>query len=296
MSSYDDILNNTPDEAQAGAQFSKEEYAARKRAERDALYVLSDDTAQGVANDGGKFRQYLNLQSRFERYSAVNVLLILAQNPNATRLESFDYWKDKGASVKTGQTGISVLEAHEYTKEDGSPGIGYNAKKVFDASQIDMRKMKPEPAPPTYSDRQLLSALIHRAPVKITGVDVLPGDAATATNTENGEISVRRGMSFADNFRCLSRELAAAQIRDNPDTRIDPGFAAHCVSYILCKKYGVDEKQDDFKEAPDAFRYLDAQEMKSELSQIRDIFSDINYRMVRQLESLQKPVKNQEAR
>jgi len=287
MNSYDDLLNNNP--------LTKEEYAAGKQAERDDLYTLSDNTALEVAGDGGQFRQYLDLQSRCDRYSAVNTLLILAQKPEATRLGDFDHWKDRGGSVK-GQTGIAILEPHQYRKEDGSPGVGYNIKKVFDISQVNTSKMKPSKPAPTYTDRQILSALISKAPVKITGVDSLPGNAGAQTNPETGEISVRKGMEFSDTFRSVAQELAAADLTTGPDTQADPSFSAYCASYLLCKKYGVDTKDFDFKDAPGVFEGMDAQEVKGELSEIRDVANDISGRMARQLDAVSKPPKNQDAR
>lgn len=38
----------------------------------------------------GKFQAYLDVQTCFSRYSATNVLLILAQKPDATQLKDFD--------------------------------------------------------------------------------------------------------------------------------------------------------------------------------------------------------------
>jgi len=169
MTNYDDLLSNTPYGGQNG-QPSKEEYAAKKKAERQEVFALADNTALGIAGNGGRFQQYLDVQSRFGRYSAVNTLLILAQKPESTKLGSFEHWREKGGPVKPGQTGISIVEPQEYTKEDGTTGIGYNVKKVFDISQVDTRKMKSAP-PPSYGDRQLLKALINSAPVKIIGVD-----------------------------------------------------------------------------------------------------------------------------
>ena len=205
MNNYDDLLNNAPAEPQSG-QLSKEEYAEKKRAEREEVFDLSDSTALEVAGDGGNFRQYLDVQGRFDRYSAVNTLLILAQKPEATRIGDFDYWKSMGGFVRPRQSAISILEPHEYTKEDSSPGVGYNIKKGFDISQVDTRKVKANP-PPHFTDRQLLSALISKAPVKIIGVDELPGDLGAMTDPESEGVLVRKGMEFSGTFRGVAQEL-----------------------------------------------------------------------------------------
>ena len=289
MNNYDDLLNNVP--------ISKEEYSAKKQAEREAVYELSDVTAMVVAGDGGHFQQYLDVQAGFDRYSTVNTLLILAQKPEATRLGDFDYWKSKGAFVRQGETGISILEpGKEYERRDGSGmAIGYNIKKVFDISQVDPRKAERTP-PPSYTDRQLVSALISKAPVKITGVDATLGGLGAITNPETGEIGVCKGMGLADTFSSVARELAAAELSTGPDTQVEPQFSAYCASYLLCKKYGVDTQGFDFTDVSAVFGGMDAQAVKGELSQIRDAADDISGRMAKQLDAVQKAARNQEAR
>jgi hypothetical protein len=296
MENYDDVLNNAPAEKSGAPQLSKEEYAAKKKGEREDAFALSDQTALEVSADGGKFEQFLDLQGRLDRYSAVNALLVFAKNPNATRIGDFDYWKGKGCSVRPGQTaGISILEPHAYTKDNGTPGTGYNVKKVFDISQVDTRKLRATP-PPKYSERQLLSAFVANAPMKITGADELPGDLGAMTDPETGEISVRKGMNFSDTFRSLTQELAAADLTTGPDTQADPQFSAYAASYLLCKKYGVETERFSFNDAPGVFEGMDAQEVKGELSQIRNVAEDISGRVSRQLETQNKAAKNNDAR
>ena len=297
MNNYDDILNNAPAQEQNGnQQLSKEEYAAMKKAERDDLFELSSDTANNVTADGGKFQQYMDMQSHFDRYSAVNTLLIMAQKPEATRLGDFDHWKNKNASMKPKQKGISILEPHEYTKDDGSPGVGYNVKKVFDISQYNTQKMKPEPVPPTFTDRQILSALVHKASMQIVSADKTPSGRGAETNPETGTITVQKGMEFTDTFGSLAKELAVAKVNDNEVTKIDKDFSAYCVSYMLCKKHGADVENFSFDDVGKVFEGLEAQEVKGELQMIRETFADINSRMSRQLEVMQKTARNNEAR
>ena len=294
MNSLDDLLNNALAEEQP--QLSKEEYAAKKKAEREEVFALSDQTALEVSADEGKFQPFLDLQARLDRYSAVNSLLVFAQNPEASRLGSFDYWKSQNGFVKPGQSGISILEpGKEYEREDGSTAVGYNVKKVFDISQIDTRKLKFAPTP-TYTERQLLGALISKAPVKISGVDELSGDLGAYTNPETGSIYVRKGMEFSDTFRSVAQELACTEVNRGGKNTADPQFTAYCASYVLCKKYGVNTKSFNFESAPAMFRGFEAQDVKGELSQIRDAAENISGRMARQLETQNRAAKNNEAR
>jgi len=303
MVNFDDLLTNVPTEEQNTPQLSKEDYAAKKKTERDNVFALSDDTALHASGNGEQFRSFLDVQGQFDRYSAVNALLIYAQqeslpNEKATRLGSFDYWKKSDCSVKPGQMAIDILEPHEYKKEDGSPGTGYNVKKVFDISQVDTRKLRVAPIP-NYTDRQLLGALIPPKSSQfptVNGVDELPDDLGAKYDPETDSISVRKGMEFADTFRALAQELSYADLTTGPDTQADPAFSAYCASYLLCSKYGIDKEGFSFEEAPGVFEDMDAQTIKGELSQIRDVVEDISGRMARQLEAAQKAAKNNEAR
>jgi hypothetical protein len=295
MNSFDDLLNNSPAEQQSSGQLSKEEYAAKKQAERDAVFTVSDQAAEAVSCDGDKFQQYLDVQSTFDRYSAVNALLIMAQKPEATRVGSFEFWKEKGGYVKPGQTSISILEPHEYAKEDGTTGTGYNLKKVFDVSQVDTRKIKAPTPAPNYTDRQLLQALISKYPCKITGVDELPDNLGAMTD-HDGSILVRKGMEFSDTFRAVAYEMACAEVATDPELSSEQEFSAYSATYMLCKKYGADTQSFNFDNVDSVFDGLDAQEIKGELSQIRNAADSISGRMAKQLEAVAKAAKNQDAR
>lgn len=302
MENFDDLLNNTPAEESGAPQLSKEEYAAKKKAEREGVFELSDEAALEVSANGGKFQPFLDLQARLDRYSAVNALLVFAQNPDASRLGSFDYWKNQKCSVRPGQTAISILEPQEYTKEDGTPGTSYNVKKVFDISQVDTRKLRVTP-PPNYTERQILGALVSKWPTQIKGVDELPegrfGESTAhlgAMTDVDGSILVRKGMEFSETFRAVAYEMASAEVATDPELSPEQEFCAYSATYLLCKKYSADTKDFNFENAPDVFKDMDAQEIKSELSQIRDAAENISVRMARQLEAVQRAAKNQDAR
>ena len=54
------------------SQDSKEEYAEKKRAEKEKVYQMIDDAAREIVSDPEKFKNFLDTQSRMDRYSAAN--------------------------------------------------------------------------------------------------------------------------------------------------------------------------------------------------------------------------------
>lgn len=153
-------------------RLSKEEYAEKKRAEKEKVYQMIDDAAREIVSDPEKFKSFLDTQSRMDRYSAANALLIYSQYPQATQLKDFDDWGKDNVKITKGAKSISILEPVEYTRADGSPGISYNVKKVFDVTQTNGRK-----APAVSANRDpkaLITTMLDVSPVEVAATDELP--------------------------------------------------------------------------------------------------------------------------
>ena len=136
------------------------------------MYQMIDDTAAEIVSDPDKFRAYLDTQARMDRYSVANALLIYKQQPQATQLKDFRDWQEDGVKVNKGAKSLSILEPVEYAKNDGSTGIAYNVKKVFDVAQTSGKK----PAAPTLDrdPRKLVAIMLDTAPIDVTTVEELP--------------------------------------------------------------------------------------------------------------------------
>lgn len=185
MSNFDDIFEPAPQ----AEDFDKEAWAAKKKAERDEVYALTDATAEAVCADGGKFREYLDVQAAFRNYSATNALLILATKPDARRLGDKDFWRDQGVYIKRQEFGhpIKIVESNgEYTRDDGSIGVSYNIKRVYDISQTTARTRAPQAV--SHDARALLNALIYKRPAPVQSVDELPNGMNAVYDREQNAV------------------------------------------------------------------------------------------------------------
>jgi len=296
MSSFDDLFRQENEQPvpRNDLPFDKEAWKQQKQEQREMVYAMIDDTAQTVARDGAAFQKYLDVQSRFDRYSVANALLILAQKPDATRIADFDTWKEQGAFIRKKETGFYILEpGEEYQREDGTVGISYNPKKMFDISQTGNSRKRETPTYP--DDRTRIKALMDHAPVPIRISDALPEGTNALYRPEAREIQIRKGMDAGNIFRALSQELAHAEMDkgDGSYRRSDHAFHAYCVSYMLCKQYGVDTNGYRFDRAPQMLEGMEPQEIRAELSVIREAAGEISGRMNRML-SQQRQQKQQE--
>ena len=86
------MTNDFKNKQSSGARpprLSPEEYAAKKKAEKEAIYQLLDNTALEVVQSPEKFKAYLDVQSRMDRYTANNALLMYKQFPQASQIKEF---------------------------------------------------------------------------------------------------------------------------------------------------------------------------------------------------------------
>lgn len=274
MSVYDLFENKSTD------SFDKEKWAARKKAERQNAYTLIETTSAAMAEHGDVFRQYLDVQSRFDRYSVSNAILISAQMPTATQLKSFAEWKKSGIYVNRNAKKVMILEpGKEFTREDGSTGVSYNAKAVYDISQTSAKQAEPQEP----EMRSLVSALIDASPVSFQIADDLEGMTAYY-DSEQDVIFIQDGLGEMQLFTGMSKEIAAA-IYDHRhrESRDVSAFKSYCVAYMLSKRYGMDVSDFQFEHVAGELKGLDPQAFKGELNLMRDVLTEMQIDMQKTL-------------
>ena len=232
-------------------------------------------------------------------YSATNALLILATKPDARRLGDKDFWRDQGVYIKRQEFGrpIKIVESNgEYTRDDGSIGVSYNIKRVYDISQTTARTRAPQAV--SHDARALLNALIYKRPAPVQSVDELPNGMDAVYDREQNTVFVRRGLSANDLFCGLSKALVQAELARTGEeyTEENAGFKAKCVSYILGKEFGIDVSGYAFDAPADFLRTDDPQTIRAELTDIRDTAYDISARMMRSLEQSKAPRQSEQER
>ena len=94
MSKFDEIFRGPGKEDISIPPFDREEWIQQKKAEREKAFEMIAQAAEVMPTDGERVRTYLDLQSRFPRFSVGNILLLSIQKPDATRLADFKSWKD----------------------------------------------------------------------------------------------------------------------------------------------------------------------------------------------------------
>ena len=274
-----------------GRPFNKEEWAAQKQEQRKAAYELIDNTCSEMMADGDSFRQYLDVQGHFDRYSVNNAILVSAQMPEATQLKDYGSWKQSRAYVDKDAQKVTILEpGKEYEREDGSKAVGYNAKIVYDISQTSAKDRQQPQEQKTM--RELVSAMIDASPVSFVPVDdlELPAFYDSAQQT----IFIKTGLNEEQLFVSMAKEVSAAVFDfKHKESRDASDFKSFCVAYMVSSRYGVDTKGFRFDNLPKEFAGMETQEFKGELGSMRDVLGEIQSDMYKSLEK-NKPPKSKE--
>lgn len=264
--------------------FDKESWANRKQQDRESAFAIVDDALKKMGTDTNVFQIYLDVQSRFERYSVSNALLVASQKPEATNLADANTWRGKGGFIRKGQTGILLMEpGNSYTRKNGSTAVSINVKRVFDISQTTL--FQPQKPAQNQDIRLLLNAMVRYAPCKVDFQDALPGDQSALYSPQEKTVFVRRGQSLEDTFRGVAQELAHAYMDTGSYNREENAFLAQCVGNILCQRNGIDGKALCVQQLPQKYSTMEAKELREELKTIRTAANQISADMFRFLEA-----------
>ena len=253
---------------------------------RNEAYKKIDDMSFKLSKDGNLFTQYLNILSRFEKYSVGNCMLILETEPNAMQIKEKQDWIDRGYELIQDAKSITILEPN---KANGK--VYYNPKEEYDISQTNA----PIPEEREYTDKDILLALFKDCKAKREVVDVLPNGEKGAEYVENeNKLYMCRGLKSDYLLKTVIQEIARMEMQGVENGEMKE-FKTYCISYMICKKYGLETSQFDFSNLPNDLSSKEkGKDIRVELDDIRTNFTTINSKIVSYFEQEAKSRKNKE--
>ena len=270
MENYDNLFEQQPEQTEQ--PFDREAWAQQKREQRQELYNLIEEMSEKTLADPSALSDYLNMQARLGKASVANTLLMIAQKPNATFISGFDDWQKRGRSVKRGEKAALVLEANgEYERPDGTMGVNFDVKRVFDISQTYGKPIRERTAPPI---KTALKAITTNVPVPVKLSEGISQSVGAMYSEKDKTIYVAKGVEGNNLFFALSRELARAHSGANT-------FVCDCAANVACLRYGVPAKYCD--RIPDEIAALESREKRSVFNIVRDAACEIAERVDRNL-------------
>lgn len=211
----------------------------------------------------GRLIEYFEVMSRFHSYSARNCMLILMQNPEATRVAGYKAWQQKfHRQVRKGEKSMTILApiAHKTTIRETNKDTGevtdhehvwmsFKAVPVFDIAQTDGEEL-PEIATDLTGDverfKQLCNAVQACATVPVEwDVDITDPECHGYYSRGENRICIRGGMSEAQTFKTLVHETAHSILHCEGGEQYEAERSvrevqAEGVAFVVCKALGID--------------------------------------------------------
>ena len=281
-------------------QQRSEDWKAHKEAEREEINRMSDESIMQVTQQPQAYLRYLDVQADNPQYSASNVLLALAQNPEITQVNSLERWNRLGRTVKREESGLKIRVSDRYVK-DGQEYRGYKIGRVFDVGQTSGKGgvQKIALGDNTPQMDTALRELLDLSPVSVVTNTILRSDAFYDPNAQ--EISVSSQLTDGQTFAALSREIVHAQIHNHGQfpyySREDSKLDADSVSYMLCRSFGVPQPRPDVSRIAAMNDGLDAKDRRSMLDSVQQIFRNMQSKVQQEVAPPEKqPEQNRQAR
>lgn len=259
---------------------NKKTWQEASREDKEWANTKSNEMAEKVGKSMKDLIAYLDVQTKFEMYSASNALLILNQKPEATYLREYSKWKDDGYEINDSNDKVIIIKREQVEKSDGSIGTFFNARNLYDVSNTNAPALQMKKAP---DQQTIIQTLLNGSKIDVEVVDDLGKDILAKYDFDRKIMQVCRGQNANSKIQDIVMELAKIEFKVNEvgisDTeKNNRKFKSTCVSYMFCKKFNIDFPKDKFAELPN---YLsgDAKQIKAELETIKDTYINITDRM-----------------
>ncbi len=200
------------------------------------------------------FKQYLDVQARFHKYSWHNTMLIATQKPDAERVAGFKTWQTMGRHVRKGERGIMIFAPrpwkHTDTDDDGNDterqGVSFRPVHVFDISQTDGDPLPEVEVPDVETAADTLLASLERVASKRgIAINYTSLDAGFYGVSKGGTIDIATGHATGQQAKTLAHELAHEALHKGKEnrqglTRTVAELEAESVAYVVASHFGLD--------------------------------------------------------
>jgi hypothetical protein len=226
-----------------------------KETEKDAFrtkvegYVthLAELTDEAAANE--KIIQYLTFQARFHHYSPWNVILIMWQKPEATRIAGFNTWKSLGRFPHAGR-GLKIWAPHfKKIVDDNEKEFrllsGFHLTTVWDVSDTEGDELPTDRGVWTETEEggEELFAQLKGVATKL-GIEVHERENMGLTGgwSAGGEIAINMSRPGIARVNTIIHELAHELLHKEERKELTSAtmeLEAEAVSYVVATHLGI---------------------------------------------------------
>ena len=291
------------------------ELTAQKPAEK--MKEITDRLEQGIQDlfESDRFKEYLQVMSKFHNYSFNNTLLIAMQKPDATLIAGYNSWKNLfGRQVSRGAKGIKVIAPSPYkikkevdkidpktqkpvTDKNGKPVKeeteitvpAFKVVSVFDVSQTEGKELPSIGVDELTGDvaqyADFFKATEQASPAPVGFEKIESGAKGYYSQTEK-RIAINEGMSELQNLKTLIHAIPHAKLHDidlnapaqkqaERPDRRTREVQAESIAYTVCQHYMLDTSDYSFAYVAEWSSGRELSELKASLETIRSTASEL---------------------
>ena len=252
---------------------SDSQWKNQHQADRQAVTEMQDCGIELIVTDPAQYIRYLTMQGDNPAYSAGNVAIVLAGMEKATVFGTRDRWQSLGRTVLAEEQdhGVKIFARDARTK-------AYSLTDAYDVSQTQGKDLKHrtlrEDSAEMSSALQTLLNYSKAEPAVDRSLD-----APAFFDEDKRELAINPNYTDPEAFASIAAEVALTRYHDKGYNR-DYSWAryeldAQSVSYILCRRYGVEPKQPNLERLGERFAGMDMDECKGVLDKIQDMSKQI---------------------
>ena len=220
------------------------EWREARQMERENTAAMRESGITEITSHPETYTAYLTMQGSNPMYSPGNIALAMFQNPEATIIGTRDRWQSLGRTVSEDQRGKGM----KIFARASFPAKGYVLSDVYDVSQTQGKPVKETRLHDNSKEMDTaLSALLNFSPVPVvTNADL---DSPALYDEEQQALYINPASQDGEAFGAIATEIAHARIHnkgynshyDRAESQLD----AESVSYILCRRFGVERELPD---------------------------------------------------
>lgn len=255
----------------------------QQQAERDNTTAMQDAAVMEITSSPDAYARYLEMQGDNPAYSAGNIALVMFGNPDATVFGTRDRWKSLNRSVVDSEknNGVKIFAR--------SPmGRGYTLADAYDIKQTQGREVKFTTLQNDTREMEMaLTTLLNYAVVPV----VIDKELPVPAYYDQGNLELAINPDYPDNeaFAAIAAEVAQSRFHGKG---ANPGYErgefeldAQSVSFILCRRYGVDRPVPDLSGLSKLYEGWEPQERRQALDNIQNTSKQFGRSIEKNLES-----------
>ena len=239
-----------------------------QQAERENTTAMQDAGITEITSNPEAYARYLEMQGDNPSYSAGNIALVMFGNPEATVFGTRDRWKTLSRSVMDSEksNGVKIFAR--------SPmGRGYTLADAYDIKQTQGRDISRITLQNDSKEMEAaLTTVLNYAVVPVVIDKELPAPAFY--DSANLELAINPDYPDNEAFAAITAEVAHSRFHaKGANASYDRGeceLDAQSISYILCRRYGIERPMPDMSNLAALYEGWEPQECRQALDNIQD--------------------------